>query len=222
MTGQIIKTEAHLHTAEVSCCALATAAEMISACSQAGYGAVVVTDHYLPGKCESAEARDKFLLGYRNAEQTAKQLDMIVLPGMEFRFGRGIEDFLIYGMKEDDFSRLPNDLCNYPLSEFYGYCADNDWLVFQAHPFREGQQVQNPRFLDGIEVSNGNPRYLETNHNDCSLAFARKHNLLEIVGTDVHELDDVGGTCLHIPREMLTPEGIVIYLRTKQSSKFVG
>lgn len=222
MSELLVKTEAHLHTAEVSSCAVDSASAMISACSKAGYGAVIVTDHYLPGQCETPEARDKFLIGYRNAKQMAKQIGMVVLPGMEFRFTRGMEDFLIYGMDEEDFVQLPNDLCNYPLPDFRNYCASNGWLIFQAHPFRNGIQVQEPQFLDGIEVFNGNPCHLNANHNDCALAFARKHCLIELVGTDAHTVRDVGGTCLYIPREMLTPEGIVSHLRTKMCKSDVN
>lgn len=47
MIEQLVKTEVHLHTAEVSACAADTAADLILACSRAGNGTVVVTDHYL-------------------------------------------------------------------------------------------------------------------------------------------------------------------------------
>lgn len=217
MEKQLVKLEMHLHTAEVSACAKAIASEVIYACFQMGYGSVIVTDHYLPGERETIEARGAFLEGYYNARKAGKQLGMVVLPGMEFRFDCGMEDFLVYGMEEADFRCLPDDLCTYSLADFYKYCSEKGWLVFQAHPFRPGLQVQPAQFLDGIEVFNGNKRHLIHNHNDYALDYARKNGLLEMVGTDVHEVGDVGGSCMYIPREMLTSKGIVEYLKTKRS-----
>lgn len=46
----LIKLEAHLHTAEVSTCAKDKAADIVAACHEKGYGAIVVTDHYIPAK----------------------------------------------------------------------------------------------------------------------------------------------------------------------------
>lgn len=216
MEKQLVKLETHLHTAEISHCAEAKAEDIIHACFEAEYGAVIVTDHYLPGERESQKSRRDFLEGYYKAKEKGEQLGMIVLPGMEFRFDRGMEDFLVYGMSEDDFADLPDDLCRYSMEDFYKYCSVRQWLVFQAHPFRPGLQVQNADFLDGVEVFNGNLRHLLNNHNDYALDFARKNDLLGIAGTDVHEIGDVGGSCMYIPHEMLTSDGIVEFLKTKK------
>ena len=219
-----IKTEMHLHTAEVSTCAKAKAEDIVAACHEKGYGAVVVTDHYIPGKnhgdpgiFKTPEDNHWFLSGYRKAKEAALAYGMIVLPGMEFRFDRGYEDFLVYGMKEEDFYELPGDLYRYPLKDFHDYCSAHGWLLYQAHPFRPDLTVQNPAFLDGIEVYNGNPRHLQkdNNHNDRALQFALQHEMLAVVGTDVHEEGDPGGCCMWIPEEYLTPEGLVEYLKTK-------
>ena len=59
--------EVHAHTSESSPCAELTAAELVAALHAAGYGAAVITDHYLPGCCASRPAREAFLAGYRAA-----------------------------------------------------------------------------------------------------------------------------------------------------------
>ena len=222
----LIKLEAHLHTAEVSTCAKDKAADIVAACHEKEYGAIVVTDHYIPGKdhglpgeFKTLEERRRFLTGYHNAKKAAKAYGMVVLPGMEFRLERGMEDFLVYGMEEQDFDELPGDMYRYSLKEFHAYCSEHGWLVYQAHPFREGLTVQDPTCLDGIEVYNGNPNNLrkDTNHNDLAVSFARKHDLLAVVGTDVHRTGDVGGSCLYVPEDLLTPRGLVKYLKTRRA-----
>ena len=79
--------------------------------------------------------------------------------------------------------------------------------------------MQDPTCLDGIEVYNGNPNNLrkDTNHNDLAVSFARKHDLLAVVGTDVHRTGDVGGSCLYVPEDLLTPRGLVKYLKTRRA-----
>ena len=216
----------HLHTAEISSCAKAMAADIVAAFHEKGYGAIVVTDHYIPGKnhgdpgiFKTREDKRHFLTGYRKAKEAADRYGMIVLPGMEFRFDRGMEDFLVYGMKEDDFEELPGDLYSYSLKDFRQYCNEHGWLVYQAHPFRPDLEVQDPSGLDGIEIYNGNPRHLRNNfnQNDKALRFAREYDLLAVVGTDAHETGDAGGACMWIPQESLTPEGLVSFLKQKRA-----
>ncbi len=208
---RLIKTEFHLHTAETSPCGKVPARELVRAFAAAGYGAMVVTDHYLPGMFESRETRGLFLKGYREARAAAEGMEFTVLPGMEFRFAAADNDFLIYGMEEADFPALPEDLCGYALPDFHAYCRDHGFLVFQAHPFRPWCQVQDPAYLDGAEVNNGNVR--QENNNALALAFARRHRLLEVTGGDVHQLSDIRKNALFVPETLLTPRGIVEYLR---------
>ncbi len=208
---KLVKTEFHLHTAETSACSMVPGKEIIHACAEMGFGCVIVTDHYLPEQFESMKNRELFLKGYHNAKEAATPLDIVVLPGMEFRFANGFEDFLVYGMEEQDFAALPIDLCQYSLPDFYSYCHEHGYLLFQAHPFRPGLKAQNPTFLDGIEVQNGNIRH--HSHNNLALAFARRHNLLEVSGGDVHQFVDVRQEGLMVPRSQLTPKGIVQFLK---------
>ena len=38
---------------------------------------------------------------------------------------------------------------------FYKLAQKNGFLFFQAHPFRVGMKVTNPKNLDGVEIFNG-------------------------------------------------------------------
>ena len=213
---QLVKTEFHLHTAETSPCGQVPGAEIIRALAAAGYGAAIVTDHYIVNPGERMDTRDGFLRGYHAAREAGEQLGFTVLPGMEFRFGYADNDFLIYGMEEADFAALPGDLVQYTLADFSAYCHARGWMVYQAHPFRSWCQAQDPAYLDGIEVFNGNPRQVSAN--PTALAFAREHHLLGVAGGDVHQLTDVRPDALMVPKALLTPKGILQFLRTRPAS----
>jgi predicted metal-dependent phosphoesterase TrpH len=216
---RLVKTEFHLHTAETSPCGMVPGREIIRVLAAAGYGGVIVTDHYLPGAFDRPETRGLFLEGYRAAREAGAALGVTVLPGMEFRFADADNDFLVYGMQEADFAELPAGLSGYPLADFSAYCRAHGWLVYQAHPFRPWCSVQDPSYLDGVEVFNGNPRQL--NHNGQALIFARAHNLLGVAGGDVHQLEDVRPDGLEVPQSLLTPKGIVRFLRALPASSAV-
>lgn len=186
--------------------------ELVRALAAAGYGAIVVTDHYLPDTFESRETRDLFLRGYRAAKEAGKACGVTVLPGMEFRFAAADNDFLIYGMEEADFAELPDGLSRGSLADFSAYCRARGWLMYQAHPFRSWCSPQDPAYLDGVEVFNGNVRQLS--HNPQALAFARENGLPELAGGDVHQLGDVRRLGMMVPQSLLTPGGIVEFLRT--------
>ena len=212
---QLVKTEFHLHTAETSPCGQVPGADIIRALADKGYGGAIVTDHYLSWMFEGRDARTHSLKGFHAAREAGERLGVTVLPGMEFRFDSADNDFLIYGMEERDFASLPDNLWDYTLRDFTAYCHDQGWLVYQAHPFRSWCTPQNPAYLDGAEVFNGNIR--QDNNNEKALAFAKKHNLLMIAGGDVHQFVDVRDQGVLVPRSLLTPKGILQFLRENPS-----
>lgn len=209
---RLVKTEFHLHTAETSPCGQMPGGELIRAMAAAGYGAVIVTDHYLPGLFESRETRGAYLKGYYAAKEAGAACGVTVLPGMEFRFAYADNDFLVYGMQEADFPALPDGLSRASLADFHAFCRDHGWLLYQAHPFRSWCKAQNPADLDGVEAFNGNPRQMS--RNALALAFARENSLPTIAGGDVHQLVDIREQSVLVPQSLLTPEGIVEFLRT--------
>ena len=83
-------------------------------------------------------------------------LGLNVILGLEIRFIDGPEDYLIYGVNEEFLIENP-ELYNLNLMEFRNMVKDKGMLIYQAHPFRPGLVVQEPKLLDGIEVYNGNP-----------------------------------------------------------------
>lgn len=208
-----ILIETHAHTKETSRCGRLSAARLVESLHQLGYGAVVITDHFLAGERNTRQAREEFLAGYRAARDASAQTGMIVLPGMEIRFKDHDEDFLVYGMEEEDILSLPDDVCEKPaaLHEFHEYCKAHDFLIYQAHPYRPGLFPANTPDIDGMEIFNGNPRW--DSRNRMAALFASRHNLRTIAGGDVHNEGDQGIVGLLVPDTALTPKGFAEWLR---------
>lgn len=203
--------EPHAHTKEVSRCGWLLADEVIGALSDHGYKAVVITDHYLPGQRTARQAREAFLEGYHKAVGAGRESGVTVLPGIEIRFGEKTEDFLVYGMGEEDIVSLPDDVCEQGLRHFHSLAKEKGWLIYQAHPFRSKQLPANPTDIDGMEIFNGNPRH--NSQNRLAASFATRHNLRTIAGSDIHRPGDVGAAGLMTPVDALTPRGFADWLR---------
>lgn len=208
-----ILLEAHAHTSETSACGRLPAARLVESLQALGYGAVVITDHYLPGQRNTRAAREAFLEGYRAASRAGREKGMVVLPGMEIRFQSHEEDFLVYGMEEEDILSLPDNVCEAPaaLHEFHELCKARGFMLFQAHPYRPGLFPANTPDIDGMEIFNGNPR--QDSRNRMAALFASRHNLHTIAGSDIHREGDQGIAGLYVPETALTPAAFADWLR---------
>lgn len=212
MSGRVL-LEAHAHTSEVSRCGRLSAARLVESLSELGYGAVVITDHYLPGERNSRQAREAFLAGYRAARVAAETHKITVLPGVEIRFKGHDEDFLLYGLEEEDILSLPDDVCEAPaaLHELHEMAKQRGFLIYQAHPYRPGLFPANTPDIDGMEVFNGSPR--QDSRNRMAALFASRHNLHTSAGSDVHREGDQGVVGLWVPDTALTSKGFAEWLR---------
>lgn len=209
MTDRVL-LEAHAHTKETSPCGWLSGEELVEELAAKGYGAVVITDHYTPGERNDAASRDAFLDGWRAAKVAGDRLGVTVLPGMEIRFKDRKEEFLVYGMEEEDFASLPDNACEMGLSSFHEIAQAHGWRVYQAHPFRKGHYAANPAFMEGVESFNGNPRH--DSQNRPAANFATLNSMHTIAGTDVHRHGDVGIVGLLVPGEAISPKGFAEWL----------
>lgn len=203
--------EVHTHTKEVSPCGWLSASEVIDALHAAGYGAVVITDHFIPGERSSVEKREHFLSGYRAAKEAGEKYGITVLPGMEIRFATRPEDYLVYGMEEGDILGLPEDVCEKGPYEFHKLAQESGWLVYQAHPFRSKILPAHPRDIDGMETFNGNPRH--NSQNRLAAAFAARHSLHTLAGSDIHQTGDTSVVGILVPKDALTPREFAKWLQ---------
>lgn len=200
---RLLRYETHAHTAEISRCAKMPAAQMVRQVKEAGYDALVVTDHFDPeffDGCQRGPAYrsrlEDFFAGYRAAAEEGERLGLLVLPALELRNVFGMEDFLIYGLTQEELGEMDCP-CFLPLNRTLSLVRQAGGLLFQAHPFREYLCCMPPELLDGVEVVNANPRH--DSHNDRALAFARENGLLRVAGSDVHQLGDAGAAGILAP-----------------------
>ena len=152
-----MKIEMHVHTSEGSSCAKAEAQEIVKAYGEAGYDAIVITNHFDPlllqefGETDEQKI-ERYLLGYRKAREAGKRYGVKVMFGVEIRLEPGVEDFLIYGIDEEFLFQNPN-LCFLSQSEVFNRCHAYGAVFYQAHPFREPCVPQRPEYLDGVEYN---------------------------------------------------------------------
>lgn len=190
----MFKTELHLHSAEVSDCGRVFSKEIADTYAAHGYSTVVLTNHMSQYTYSSKrngarpdmtwdEKVDFYLNGYRALTEAAAGRFNVLL-GMELRFYDSFNDYLVYGVTED-FLRSNGDLMALKSVKALRPILDaNGLLLYQAHPFRNGMQVTNPVFLDGIEVYNGHLDH--DSRNDIAVMWADKFGLKRTSGSDFH------------------------------------
>ncbi len=213
--------EMHLHTHETSNCAHIAAKVAIEDYIKAGYDGIVVTDHlssstYMKYGRELLPWNKKvdfFLRGYKAMKKAAAGR-INVLLGMELRFrtSEGDNDYLVYGITKEFLYSHP-ELLTLNIRQFYKLAQENGFLVFQAHPFRFGMKVTNPKYLDGVEIFNGNPRH--NSNNDIAEMWAKKYGLMVTSGSDYHELDDLGSGGIWFNKEITDNKTLIEELKSR-------
>lgn len=187
------KYDTHVHTAETSSCGNIGAAELVHLYREAGYSGVVITDHYYKsyfkslGSMDWNDKVDKYLEGYRIAFNEGEKIGLKVILGMELRFTKNFNDYLVYGFDEN-FLKSNKELYLLGLKQFRKLADKNDLLIYQAHPFRNLMIPADPKLLDGVEVFNGNLRH--NSRDSKAAAFAEANGLKRISGSDFHEYED--------------------------------
>lgn len=196
MIDKTIKIELHAHTAEVSDCGRLSAKELIRLFARAGYAAVVITDHlYTNWRAELPMNKrvDAYLKGYRAAKAEGEKRGVHVLLGVEARIKPlGDEDFLVYGLSEDQLTPLIMAIDQATtLRQFTDAAHALGTIVVQAHPFRPKLRPMPYKEggLDGIEGYNGNPR--QENRNELALEHALRCGGLITSGSDAHQKPDI-------------------------------
>lgn len=213
--------EMHFHTKNTSNCANVKAEDAVEEYINAGYDGIIVTDHLSPSTYMKygrellpwKKKVDFFLRGYKAAKKTANgRIDVLLGMELRFRTSEGDNDYLVYGINEEFLYNTPN-LLEMNIRKFYEIAHKNGFLVFQAHPFRVGMKVTNPKFLDGIEIFNGNPRH--NSSNDIAEMWAKKYDLMVTSGSDYHEYEDLGTGGIWFDKEIKDNKTLVEELLKK-------
>ncbi|MEN8906765.1 MAG: PHP domain-containing protein [Clostridiales bacterium] len=196
------KIDTHIHTSETSNCGKVKASKILRFYKDENYSGLVITDHYARGFFETQgkktwnEKIDNFLKGYFSAKKEGERIGINIFLGMEISFESEPNDYLIYGIDEH-FLYNNKELYKLNISEFRDIIKNKNILIYQAHPFRSICFPTNPKFLDGVEVYNGN--YRHNSNNRLAMEFAQKNNLNRLSGSDFHQKDDLGRGGILLP-----------------------
>lgn len=190
------KIETHLHTVHVSRCGHLEAPEIVAGYHAAGYSALIVTDHYNRTTfdylgLDPAGPGDRvhaFLEGYRRVRDEAAKVGIRVFKGAELRFDESENDYLLYGWP-DELLAEPEEIFRMGIAAFSPIAHAQGALLIQAHPYRRACTPAIARYLDGVEVFNGNPRH-ESN-NSRAAEYAEAFGLIGTSGSDCHRTEDI-------------------------------
>ena len=191
-----MKIDHHVHSCEISRCGKVPVAELIRLYRAAGYDGFVLTDHcnrYTADRLKkegvSADFGEYFLRCCAEARALGERENFLILTAQELRFDDSPNDYLVYGMPDEMLGDCDALFAMAP-ADFFALARERGWLVYQAHPFRNGMKITDPAQLFGIEVHNMHPRH--DSRNDIAEAWARRHHLHGISGSDCHQIVDAG------------------------------
>lgn len=213
-----MKIELHAHTSQGSGCARMPAEELIGRCKGAGYETVVITDHFLGlhgGENSRAARIERWLSGWRAAKAAGDRLGISVLLGAELTFPDMDEDILVFGMKEEYAEEILTILDRSAgIEALYAAVHQKGMLAVQAHPFRPGLRTFDCRYLDGVEVYNGNPNI--NSRNDLALEYALRcgPSFLRTSGSDAHSTVELARGGVISPKPIRTNEELLEFLRS--------
>lgn len=178
------KTELHAHTSPASGCSQITPEYMVEAYKGLGYTSVAITNHFIFDDFVPVDEKVSRLLDdYKKTKEIGEKVGLNIILGAEIRFLENFNDYLIYGIEEDELYEIYS-LLEFGIDNFYKVYKNDKNVIIQAHPFREVCTPANPESLDGIEAFNVHP-----GHNSqiaVAAKFAKEHNKIITVGTDFH------------------------------------
>lgn len=181
------KIETHAHTSPVSGCADLTPKEVLERYADLGFSAIAITNHFSTAVFENLSKEtiiNNYIKDYYNAINAASKYGIKVILGIEIRFPENSNDYLVYGFDEDEMGTL-YDLTSTDYVSFYKEFKNDKNVILQAHPFRNGITVQDPKYLDGIETFNMHPAH--NSRIGIATRFAKEHpHLLTTCGSDFH------------------------------------
>ena len=178
------KTEFHAHTSPASTCSRISPEKMVETYIREKYTSVIITNHFMYDTAETDSKIKAYLDDYYHTKELGEKEGLNIVLGAEIRFSENVNDYLIYGIEDKDLFAI-NSLLDNGIDNFYREYKNDKNIILQAHPFRDGMSLANPKSVDGIEVFNMHP-----GHNSrigLAAKYAREHNMLVSAGTDFHE-----------------------------------
>jgi len=213
--------ETHMHTSEVSRCAVISAAQQVLTYKKRGYAGIIITDHFINGysTCPKTLPWDKkmkhFVHGYEEAKKAGDIYDLDVFLGWEFSI-RGA-DFLTYGLDLDFLLANPG-VDKLEIEDYSALVRQSGGYLAQAHPYRDEYYIEHnypvePYLIDGVEVYNSVDKKTANNK---ALEFAIKNDLPMQAGTDSHGRGDGFYSGILLQQRAKSIEDIINAIKNKQ------
>ncbi len=219
----MIKLETHCHSLGGSHCATSPNDILINDYVQAGYGAVVITNHISKGSYEyhKGETHAEKVRFYYSLIETLKErfkpYNVKVFWGTEVSVicdrSKGYQEFMVYGINEKDMSDN-KPLYTLTQEELFRFAEKRGLFMYQTHPFRDGVITGDPRFMHGAEAFNGH--FHHYNHNDVAREFCIKNGLIGMSGTDYHHENQPITAGIYVPENICTNEQLIEYIFKNQ------
>lgn len=226
----MIKTEMHLHVKGGSPCALSPINEVFPIYKEAGYNAIVLTNHYSLDAfsaypVEGEQERKQFFIDiYNDFKFEAQKYGIKTFFGVEVRAldkDGYFSEYLLYGIDEKFILESPL-LYTLTQRELYHLAEENGLFMAQSHPFRDFVKVGHHRHMHGVEVYNGNPYHIEYAHNSFAKFYAEEFCKVMISGTDFHKSTDIPTGGIYLPEDITTNKELANYLLNNQPKIIKG
>ncbi len=177
----------HAHTSGISKCCRYSAPKILESAHELGIDGIVLTNHYQKSYIDDEKVSsfvDKYIEEFYYTQKLGEQLGVKVFWGIEVTMELYPNvHMLIYGVNTDFLKSNPL-VFDYTQQELYAKVKDNNGVVIQAHPFRNGTTVLDTEFLDGIEI-NCHPLY-KNSYSKEIFKIAKENGLTVTCGGDYH------------------------------------
>ena len=217
--------ETHMHTSEVSACAINSATQQVAIYKTQGFTGIIITDHFVNGyttcpKTLPWEAKMKFVAsGYNVAKKAGDIIGLDVFFGWEYSI-RGA-DFLTYGLDLDFLLANPG-MDKLEIEAYSALIRNAGGYLAQAHPYRDEYYIEQKypvasNLIDGVEVYNEMDKRIS---NSKALAFAKENDLPMQAGTDSHGRNDRHFRGIALKKRAKTIGDIIDALKAKEVRLF--
>lgn len=181
----------HAHSSGISKCCRISYDGAIDKAIELGLDGIVLTNHYQRSYLENTDTDgfvEKYIGEFLEAKEYGKTKGFKVFFGIEITMEQDPKiHMLVYGVPFE-FLRENPEVFALSQGELYALVKSYGGVLVQAHPFRNGADVLDVDFLDGIEI-NCHPKYEHT-FADRLMDIARKNKLQLTCGGDFHNDTD--------------------------------
>lgn len=220
----MIKVELHCHSLGGSVCGHATMDDIIDDYTAKGFGGVVLTNHYssynpveTSDEITLKDKVDKFFALYDDLKEKGAKRGLKVFFGAEIRIIPTNTEYMLYGFDREFLYKNPT-LYELTQKELFALAEKNGIFMYQTHPFREGVDAGNPKYMHGAESFNGH--FHHVNNNALAKKFCEENSLIEMVGCDYHDKDQPISSYALIPEYINDEKSLADYLM-KGKAEFV-